>query len=757
MRTFLLLASGLFLLGAAPLQNLHAAHIIGGEITYKCLGFTRNDPGSNSRRYLFTLKIYRDCLAPGSNFDSTPGNFPASVTLYRSSQTNRPMVHYLSAPKVTKIQPDPGNACVDVPQNVCVEQGVFELELDLPIIPESYILSYQRCCRNNTITNIVNPERSGATYTIELTAEAQSSCNNSPVFRFFPPIALCAGTAFTVNHSGADAEGDSLTYELCPSLLGGGENGILPHSANGVAPDPDLPPPYAPVVYQMPTFSSTQPLGATAAFRLDPATGIMTGAPQQLGQFVVGVCMSEYRNGQLLSRVIRDFQFNITRCERNVVADIQEDSLSADGQFLVQSCGATTVTLINQSVKRELIQDFRWEFDVPGGILTSTQWDGMLAFPAPGAYTGRLLLNPGTLCADTASVEVRILPPVKADFAITGDTCSDQPLQFVNQTDTGGQPVKSYSWNFGDGSPQVSASDPSYQYPKAGTWTVKLNVSTADGCTGQAEKALNVYPLPSSLSIQANPAFGCTPSVINFTNSNLGPFKSSYQLKWDFGNGETAGQENPVYTFRQAGQYPVSLKLSTPSGCAASANLPTPLNIEEGVLARFAFSPEKPESANPTVAFQDLSVNAQSWNWDFGGLGQSADPNPQFTFPPAGAFTIRLIASTDALCKDTFEQTIVIDPTIKAYWPTIFSPNNDGVNDLFKPEGGLFGVGTFQFTVYSRWGNPVFQTQDPQEGWNGKFQNTGNELPGGVYFYRAIVKDAEGKTGIKEGTITLIR
>lgn len=69
------------------------------------------------------------------------------------------------------------------------------------------------------------------------------------------------------------------------------------------------------------------------------------------------------------------------------------------------------VTLINQSVKRELIQDFRWEFDVPGGILTSTQWDGMLAFPAPGAYTGRLLLNPGTLCADTANVEVRILPP----------------------------------------------------------------------------------------------------------------------------------------------------------------------------------------------------------------------------------------------------------------------------------------------------------------------------------------------------------
>ncbi len=667
------------------------------------------------------------------------------------------MVHYLSAPKVTKIQPDPGNACVDVPQNVCVEQGVFELELDLPIIPESYILSYQRCCRNNTITNIVSPERSGATYTIELTAEAQSGCNNSPVFKFFPPIALCAGTPFTIDHSGADSEGDSLAYELCSSLLGGGENGILPHGANGVAPDPDLPPPYTPVVYQMPTFSSSQPLGPAAAFRLDPATGIMTGAPQQLGQFVVGVCMSEYRNGRLLSRVIRDFQFNITRCERNVVADIQEDSLRANGQFLVQSCGAATVTLINQSEKRELINDFRWEFDVQGAKLTSNQWDGAFTFPAPGAYSGRLLLNPGTLCADTAEVEVHVLPPVKADFTITGDSCTAQPFQFVNRTDTGGQPVKSYTWNFGDGSPPSNSSDPSYQYTKAGAWTVGLKVVSADGCIGQIEKPLNFYPLPPGLSIQATPTSGCTPAVVAFANSDLGPFKSSYQLKWDFGNGETAGQENPVYTFRQQGAYPVSLRITTPGGCAVTANLSRPLNIAEGVLARFAFSPEKPESANPTVSFQDLSVNAQTWNWDFGGLGQSADPNPQFTFPPAGAFLVRLIASTDALCKDTFEQTVVIDPTLKAYWPTIFSPNNDGINDLFMPEGGLFGVEGFQLTIYSRWGNPVFQTQSPQEGWNGKRGQTGDDLPDGVYFYRAVFKDAEGKTGIKEGTITLIR
>ncbi|MBK6949807.1 MAG: hypothetical protein IPH16_18605 [Haliscomenobacter sp.] len=92
--------------------------------------------------------------------------------------------------------------------------------------------------------------------------------------------------------------------------------------------------------------------------------------------------------------------------------------------------------------------------------------------------------------------------PVTADFTIAGDTCSAQPFQFVNRTDTGGQPgEKLFLELWRRISSSASASDPSYQYTKAGTWTIGLKVTTVDGCTGQIEKPLNVYPcLPVYLS-----------------------------------------------------------------------------------------------------------------------------------------------------------------------------------------------------------------------------------------------------------------
>lgn len=757
MRNFLLCTSCIiYFLAFAP--KMHAAHIIGGEITYKCLGYTGNDPTSNSRRYRFTLKIYRDCLAPGSNFDSSPGStVTASVTIYAASQTNRPSVFYLPAPKVTLITPDPGNKCVDVPKNVCVEEGLFEFDTDLPIINESYILSYQRCCRNNTITNIRNPERSGATYTIELTAEAQKSCNSSPTFQFFPPIALCAGTPFQVNHAGIDAEGDSLVYELCGSLLGGGENNTTPSNGNGIAPDPDLPPPYTSVNYVTPAFSGSQPLGAGASFQIDPKTGQMTGVPMLIGQFVVGVCMSEYRNGRLLSRVLRDFQFNITRCEPNVVANPGTDSLDATGQFLLQSCGNTSVTLLNKSTKREYITAQRWEFDTPSGLLTSTAWDGVLTFPEPGFYTGRLVLNPGTQCADTAQLSLRILPPVAADFAITADTCKHQPITFENRTNTGGRTIQRSTWNFGDGTPSVDASNATHPFSKTGTFPIKLQVLTSDGCRGEIQKTISYAPLPATVGIQASATFSCTPAAITFQNTPLGDFKNQYQLRWDFGDGGTSTAESPIYTYRQAGTFPVRFQLSSTNGCKADITLAAPIRIEAGTSAQFTFDPSKPDGQNPTVRFSDQSVNANSWKWTFGALGTSTEQNPVFTFPPYGTHPVRLLVDAGNGCTDTTEQTIQIESTLKAYWPTIFSPNDDGINDLFLPGGTLPGLQTYKLAVFSRWGNLVFETTNPNEGWNGKFQNTGDQLPAGVYFYRASMKDIVDAQIQNEGTITLIR
>lgn len=230
--SFLLLASG----------NLLAKHIVGGVMSYQCLG---------NNNYRFTLKVYRDCdpKAGGAGFDA-----PATLGVYKCGNTiNCTSLTQKSAFKKPNIDfGDKANIlppvypCLKVPPVVCVEEAIYEFTLNLPLSENSYHVVYQRCCRNNTITNIIDPQDSGATYEIELTPEAQKVCNNSPVFDNFPPTLICINEPLKFDHSASDADGDQLVYELCAPLLGGGkaQGNNQVNGCNGVSPSPACPPPF---------------------------------------------------------------------------------------------------------------------------------------------------------------------------------------------------------------------------------------------------------------------------------------------------------------------------------------------------------------------------------------------------------------------------------------------------------------------------------------------------------------------------------
>lgn len=114
------------LFGLILVFPLQAAHIIGGEITYECLGA---NPAGTANRYKFVMRIYRDCQGGGALFDSAPGApFPATVTIYQDGAT-LPRIFELGAPIVNQITPS-SNPCFEVPANVCVEEGVYEFETE---------------------------------------------------------------------------------------------------------------------------------------------------------------------------------------------------------------------------------------------------------------------------------------------------------------------------------------------------------------------------------------------------------------------------------------------------------------------------------------------------------------------------------------------------------------------------------------------------------------------------------------------------
>ncbi len=728
---------------AVPLK---AFHIIGGEITYRCFG---------DGQYVFTMKIYRDCSNPDADlFDDSA---PITVFLGDAAPFEQVDHFYVPISPITQIFPDLNDPCLIIPPNVCVQQGIYVFNLNLPVSSSSYHIVYQRCCRNSTITNIELPFSVGATFAIELTSEAQVMCNSSPVFTDFPPLVICAGEPLNFDHSASDRDDDQLVYELCAPLQGGGPVGFLepgdPKSCDGFKPDPGCPPPFFPVVYA-PPFSALDPLSGSPSLSIDPVSGLITGTPTVQGQFVVGICVKEFRNGQLLSVVQRDFQFNVTFCEPTVVAQIQADSIVNGNQFFVNSCG-TTVDFVNESFQENAINQTFWEFDINGQTQTFTSWNAEVTFPGVGTYEGCLSLNAGTECSDSATIIVNVFPEIKPDFSFQFDTCVAGPATFKDLSIAPNSILNGRVWEFGDGEVSFDP-DPLHLYQTPGFYDVRLEITDDNGCVESVAKTIRYQPVPALIVISPNAFTGCEPARIFFENLSS-PIDETYDIKWNFGDGGTGTAISPVHIYESPGIYDVSLEILSPIGCKTDALFTQLIEILPSPIADFSFSPENPTNLHPDVQFTDQSVDAVLWQWNFGGLGSSSEQNPVFDFPDTGLQEVQLIVKNLKACPDTLLQLIDVIPEVTYFLPNAFTPNNDGVNDSFQGQGMMAGIQNFRLQIWNRWGELIFETSDPGKGWNGKKTNSGRLLPTGVYLCVVSFTGPRGKAFHIKSLATLVR
>ena len=731
--------------------SVKAKHIIGGEIYYECLGPTDGDP--SVLRYQVYMKIYRDCLGSGDLFDSAPGaTTTASVSIYQGSTFLR--TQYLEAPTVNSVNPNPGNACVLVPPEVCVEDGLYVfIEIDLPIVSDPYHLVYQRCCRNEALTNINDPGTSGATYTVDITPEAQQAQNSSPVFTAFPPFIICAGEDFAFDHSATDADGHRMEYTFCSPFLGGGANNQTPGAEDGIAPDPDAAPPFQEVSFITPTYSANTPLGVASNFQIDLNTGRITGVPMQTGQFVVTVCVSEFDdNNVLLSEVRRDFQFLVTACERPITINMASDEISPDGVFILNACSAGNIFIENQSQGQENVTDFRWSFDVNGMTETYTEWSPTVGFPAAGTYVGQFLVSTSTGCMDSAQVSVNVLSGLSSGFSFNDPGCTDQPITFINESSVGSNPV--YNWQFGDGNTSSELS-PTHQYTSPGSREVSLAITDDSGCADTTRLMVDFFPLATSANVTATPADVCLPELVTLS-LDIGQLSSDYTINWDLDDGRSSDDFSPMFSY-QPGSYTPSVRIDAPNGCFLVGQASTPIMVRQAPVAGFSYSPDPPTTLEPTLMFSNSSNGGDTFLWDFDGLGTSQEVDPTFTFPGEGTYRVELTVGSSNGCTDTVSQLITVIPIVAYYVPNAFSPNNDGQNDVFRGFGPGGGLQDFEFAVFSRWGDQVFFSQDPDIGWDGTHQTTGEPLPQGSYVYYMTFLGPEGESIQKKGLVNLIR
>ncbi len=592
--------------------QVKATHIIGGEMTYQCLG---ND------QYEVRLTVYRDCFYgdPAAWFDdpASIGIFDAGGTLVNESLLNLQGIN----DTLTAVFNDP---CLFVPDDVCVHTTYYTDTITLAPSPGGYQVVYQRCCRNETIDNIIDPVSTGATFSIDISETALEECNSSAIFNDWPPIFICVNEPIDFDHSAIDVDGDSLVYRLCTPLEGA--------SLSVGKPQPPNPPPYDSVQWNAASgYGLDNLLGFGDALEIDSETGLITGVPAVIGQYVVGICVEEYRNGELISALRRDFQYNVGQCGA-VVSTVADP---------YAQCDDFTINFINGS---DNATSYLWMFNDPNNPgATSTEENPSYTYADPGEYTVVLIAEPGSVCADTVFHELflqynnSLTPALDAEILNCLDSAIITGIDLSVDTAT---TIAEWDWviQTEDGTVLTSEEQtPTFIVSTDQVVDIQLTVTSASGCV-QTTDIVEYEITPGPLSQQSDSLTLC---LGESTELNPNPI-DGFTYSWSPSTGlDDPTSPNPTATPEVTTTYNVIITSNGAISCEAERSITVVVDSEE-----LDFNPATDDCNGLTLNFQNTSTGAANFTWDFGdGSDLVNEPNPSHTFPAAGTYTVTMVSS----------------------------------------------------------------------------------------------------------------
>ncbi len=288
-------------------------------------------------------------------------------------------------------------------------------------------------------------------------------------------------------------------------------------------------------------------------------------------------------------------------------------------------------------------------------------------------------------------------------------------------------------------------------------------VTVVDGCGSTTTAQTTIIGEPSPIvSMGVNFSQGCEPFCVQFINQSVLSKGQVGQYVWDFGDGDSSRNKSPIYCYKTAGQYNVSLTVISDSGCSATLKKINMLTIYAPPKAAFSYSPNPTTIETATIQFANKSKdpngnNVIYWTWNFGDRSDSSSnqQNPTHTYHDTGMYCVNLTVMSREGCTDTTTNCLIIEPDFKLYIPSAFTPNQDGRNETFQPVGQY--VKNFEMYIFNRWGTQIFHSTNLNQGWNGEVNGTGQISPEDVYIYKIMVTDAENTQHSYVGNVTLLK
>ncbi len=413
---------------------------------------------------------------------------------------------------------------------------------------------------------------------------------------------------------------------------------------------------------------------------------------------------------------------------------------------------------------------YYWNFNVlanPNGVdTTTTQPAASHFFTQLGTFTVRLISEDSSTCNirdtsyKTVTISDRLVLPKFTTIKLSPCQATNNKFQFTNISantyNSAFQPT-SFEWDYGDGSAKDTAniSPPRlHTYATQGTYVVKLRAIDNRFCNAPVfvTDTLRLNGLVKAKS--AIVATGCSQNGLTFPNLSQGGISFLWQV-YDGNtnvlvNTSTAFQ--PFFTFPAEGPYYYRVIAYDSNTCnKIDTSVFYNINVIKTPVPLFTFTPNPPQP-NTAYQFINLSTFANRYLWQFGDGATSTAFAPSHLYEKKGDYKVTLHAYNNR-CEDSISQTVValISPLLDV--PNAFTPGKFGQNAIVYVKG--FGIEKIIWKIYDRWGELVFESNDPKQGWDGYYK--GKLLPMDVYTYTLDAEFIDGQKASRTGDISLLR
>lgn len=350
--------------------------------------------------------------------------------------------------------------------------------------------------------------------------------------------------------------------------------------------------------------------------------------------------------------------------------------------------------------------------------------------------------NENGCVSNTLDIDVNLHPPLNVTISANDTICPSDPSTITVIANGGIGAPYTYNWYSPNGA-NPSGTNSLTVNPIMDTW---YYIEVTDGCETSPDTVstlIKMAPMPN-VDFTADTTEACEPG--EFRLSNQTDPALSENITWKISDGQEF-VNIPILDIEidEPGYYDVRLIVETNKGCVDSLEKPNFFVVHENPIAQFTNSPVNPTMFNPIAELNNLSVGGYTYEWDFGPTANpatSSEFEPTVTYPDAvtGVYPVQLIVTSEFNCKDTVEMNIEVIPELLLYVPNSFTPDGDTYNEVFSfvIDGIDIGSG-FEMTIFDRWGEVVWQTNEPTGTWDGKYK--GKLVETGTYVWTLTAKD----------------